>query len=112
MSSCLADNSSSTSSPRLTRTAHYSPLLHNAILSLAACLSDDPPSNQELSDSDGPPTSRELAGMFASKAKANVEVECERPMLSTVQGLMLLSSYHSGSGRDAIGWLYSGMGIR
>lgn len=84
-----------------TRTSFYSPLLHNAVLSLAATFSDD----ARITENDA-------GAIFATKAKALIEDEAERPMLSTVQGLMLLGSYHSGSAKHGLGWLYSGMGLR
>ena len=75
------------------RTSYYSTLLHNALLSLAVSYSDDP----RLTESD--------AGLkFAARAKEAIEDEAERPMLSTVQGLMLLGSYHSGNARHGLGW--------
>ncbi|KAM0747627.1 hypothetical protein T439DRAFT_383241 [Meredithblackwellia eburnea MCA 4105] len=88
------------SSPaRPSRTSYYSSLLHNAVLSLATAYSDDP--------------RLEGAGVaFADKAKEAMEEEAERPMLSTVQGLMLLGSYYSGRARHGLGWLWAGMGLR
>ncbi|GEM10769.1 cytoplasmic protein [Rhodotorula toruloides] len=83
------------------RTSAYSPLLHNALLSLACSLSDD----QRLRDR---ADAKELSG----RAKSLVEDEGERPMLSTLQGLLLLGSYHSGNGLQGLGYLYSGIAFR
>ncbi|BGP02993.1 hypothetical protein NBRC10513v2_006720 [Rhodotorula toruloides] len=83
------------------RTSAYSPLLHNALLSLACSLSD----GERLRDRSD---AKELSG----RAKALVEDEGERPMLSTLQGLLLLGSYHSGNGLQGLGYLYSGIAFR
>lgn len=64
---------------------HYSPLTHNAILSVALAYSD----NEHL-------RSREIREKFAKHAKAFLEAECRSATLSTVHGLAVLSSFHSG----------------
>ncbi|KAK1232452.1 hypothetical protein PQX77_004429 [Marasmius sp. AFHP31] len=80
------------------RASHYSPMLHNAILSIAANYCE----GSRLGAKDrGKP--------FASKAIEYIGVEGERPMLSTVSALMLLGSYHSGTARQSLGYMYSGM---
>lgn len=66
-------------------TQHYSPLTHNAILSVALAYSD----NEHL-------RSRETREKFAKHAKLFLEAECRSATLSTVQGLAILSSFHSG----------------
>ncbi|KAL0065758.1 hypothetical protein AAF712_007241 [Marasmius tenuissimus] len=83
------------------RASHYSPMLHNAILSIAANYCE----GSRLGTKDrGKP--------FASKAIEYIGVEGERPMLSTVSALMLLGSYHSGTAKQSLGYMYSGMGLR
>ena len=67
------------------QTWHYSPLTHNAILSVALAYSD----NEHL-------RSREVREKFAKHAKLFLEAECRSATLSTVQGLAVLSSFHSG----------------
>ena len=79
------------------RTAHYSPFLHNAILSIACAFSDDPIIRQC--------GNREL---FAKKAKEVLEDECIRPTISTVSGFQFLASYHSGRNEHGLGFLYCG----
>jgi hypothetical protein len=97
MAICL---STSSPSPPPERTSFYSPLLHNAILSLAVAYCDDPRVRNV-----------EAGLFFASVAKDAIEIEVERPMLSTVQGLMLLGSFHSGSARHGQGYYFAGAGL-
>ena len=79
------------------RAAHYSPMLHNALLAVATAFSDTP----TVKD---PQVRKE----FASKAKGYLEYECERPTLSTVAALSMLASYHSSEGVPELGHLYFG----
>lgn len=97
MSACLSFSAISS----LARTSQYSGLLHNAILSLAANYSD----HSCLGPND-------RGAVFASEAKRAIDSEAESPMLSTVVGLMLLGSYHSGTARHGLGYMYAGMGLR
>ncbi|ORY78476.1 fungal-specific transcription factor domain-domain-containing protein [Leucosporidium creatinivorum] len=83
------------------RTSYYSPMLHNAILALAVVYCSDP----RVKDVDA-------VNLFASAAKAALEAEVERPMLSTLQGLMVLGSVHSGTSRHGAGYHYGGAGLR
>ncbi|ESK84965.1 fungal specific transcription [Moniliophthora roreri MCA 2997] len=83
------------------RTSYYSPLLHNAVLSMGANFCEDP--RLGIRDRGRP---------FAMKAIEAITIEGERPMLSTVSGLMLLGSYHSGNAKQSLGYLYAGMGLR
>ncbi|KAH8691881.1 fungal-specific transcription factor domain-containing protein [Talaromyces proteolyticus] len=53
-----------------------------------------------------------MAEFFSSRAKALLEVEMDRPSVSTVQALVVLSAHEAAFTRDARGWLYSGMAIR
>jgi hypothetical protein len=64
---------------------HYSILFHNAILAVALAYSDDVRLR-----------SRDFRSRFAQHAKSRLEEECRAPSLATVQGLGILSSYHSG----------------
>ncbi|GAA5984765.1 hypothetical protein JCM10908_003494 [Rhodotorula pacifica] len=96
---CLC--ASSSSSPP--RTSNYSPLLHNALLSLAVSFSDDP---RILSDKTA------LSEALATRAKSEIEREGERPTLATLQGLLLIGSHGSGSGRQGLGYIYSGIALR
>lgn len=82
------------------RTSYYSPLLHNAILSLAVSFSDDPRVHDV-----------EAGLFFASVAKDSIDIEVERPMLSTCQSLMLLGSFYSSSARHGLGWHHAGAGM-
>lgn len=84
----LRDFAIAITSPRSSRpptTQHYSTLTHNAILSVALGYSD----NDHL-------RSREVREKFAKHAKLYLEAECRSATLSTVQGLAVLSSFHSG----------------
>ncbi|WWD21795.1 hypothetical protein CI109_106283 [Kwoniella shandongensis] len=83
------------------KTPHYSPLLHNAILSIALGFSDEP----YLSS----PATRKI---FAKKAKDHIDREGEKPSVATVQALAHLASYHSLAAEHNLGWLYIGMALR
>lgn len=83
------------------RTSYYSPMLHNAILSLGVVFCTDPRV-----------ASIPAAFIFATAAKEFLEAEVERPLLSTMQGLMTLGSVHSGSGRHGLGYYFANSGIK
>ncbi|KAI0051397.1 hypothetical protein FA95DRAFT_1554474 [Auriscalpium vulgare] len=83
------------------KTAHYSPLLHNALLSVAAAFSDDP----LVKD----PVARRR---YADRARDLMEGECERPKLSAILGLSILANYHSTSGNPTLGYMYFGISAR
>lgn len=89
MSKCLAADDPTAP----LRLAHYSPLLHNALIALAAGLSPTPV--------DAEPYSR--------LAKTHIEPEAENKLLSSVQGLFILAEYHAGAARQTIGFLYFGI---
>ncbi|KAL4912391.1 fungal-specific transcription factor domain-containing protein [Aspergillus aurantiobrunneus] len=55
---------------------------------------------------------KSLVDFFGDRAKALLEVELDSPCVATVQALVICSSLEVGSGREARGWLYSGMAIR
>lgn len=89
------------SSPPVPKTPHYSPMLHNAILAIALCFSDNP--YLRLG---------ETRNRFAAEAKNCVEQEGTSPTVATVQALLHLASYHSTAAEHNIGWLYMGMALR
>ncbi|KAG6831081.1 hypothetical protein H0H87_006197 [Tephrocybe sp. NHM501043] len=94
----LRDMYQALSAPRSqppSKTAHYSPMLHNALLAVATAFSDDP-------------RIRDLRARhaFATLAKSYVEAECQQPNISVVHGLSTLGSYHSGLGEQTLGYLY------
>ncbi|GAA6023162.1 hypothetical protein JCM10207_005747 [Rhodosporidiobolus poonsookiae] len=97
MACCLAK---SVPSPPI-RLSNYSPLLHCAILAIACSFKDDP----RLADG----TSSEK---LAKKAKAAMEDEAERPMLSALRGLLLLGSWHTGAAKIGLAYVYAGIAIR
>ena len=79
---------------------YFSPLLYNAILAHATHISDRP-------------NMKRLGDELFLKARRLVEMEAEKPTVTTVQALMLLGSREAGCGRDSgLGWLYSGMSFR
>ena len=51
---------------------------------------------------------RTLAEFFAERSKVLLEIELDSPCVSTVQALLLLSSYEAGVQRTARSWLYGG----
>ena len=87
--------------PPVPKTPHYSPMLHNAILAIALCFSDNP--YLRLG---------ETRNRFAVEAKNCVEQEGTSPTVATVQALLHLASYHSTAAEHNIGWLYMGMALR
>jgi hypothetical protein len=82
------------------KTPHYSPMLHNALMSLATAFSDDP-RIRDLS-------SRQY---FARKAKTYMEAECHRPNISVLHALSILGSFHSSQGEQTLGYVYFGQSI-
>jgi hypothetical protein len=83
------------------KTPHYSPMLHNALMSLATAFSDQ----TRIRDLN----SRQY---FARKAKDYIEAECQRPNISVVHALSILASFHSSQGDQTLGYLYFGMSGR
>lgn len=49
---------------------------------------------------------------FGKRAEDFLKVELSRPLLATVQGLSVKSSYHSIDGDPTAGWAYFGMADR
>lgn len=95
-----------------TRTPFYSPLLHNIVLAMGArmwhgerVMKPFPPINQSAVPEEA--GERDLADMaadaFHARAKECFDVECERPMQSLVNGLLLMASFNSGRARPNLG---------
>lgn len=60
------------------------------------------PALRDYPESAGDPA--EIAGdAFANQAKSYFNEECEMPMQSTVNGLLLLASFYSGRGKPNLG---------
>ncbi|WPH04400.1 Nitrogen assimilation transcription factor nit-4 [Acrodontium crateriforme] len=91
------------------RKTHYcTPLLVNAILALGCHFTSHPGSRSDPEDSG-------TAGdHFFREAKRLImeNDEHEKPRLTTVQALALMSVREAGCGREAKGWVYSGMSFR
>ena len=89
------------------RDAHYSPLLHNTILSLACQISPETVSpTADTRQSGG------LAAVLAAHARGMIDEEAGRPQLSTAKGMMLLGAYSWSIGSHSLGWFYEGIGAR
>ncbi|KAJ1554383.1 hypothetical protein HK405_005227, partial [Cladochytrium tenue] len=86
--------------------AKESPLLLNAMYSLAARFSAHPSIRL---NKDAMYTAGEA---FYVKARQLVDHYMDVPTTSTVTALLLLASYAAGSGRGSAAWMYSGMAIR
>ncbi|KAF8747472.1 nitrogen assimilation transcription factor, partial [Rhizoctonia solani] len=74
---------------------YYSPFLHCALMALATIFSNDPRVR-----------SKYVREQFANRAKQLLEGECERPTLTTIQGLVFLSEYHGSLGERVLAYLY------
>ena len=81
--------------------AHYSPMLHNAVLALATAYSDDPLLK-----------SQRYRNMFAERAKSYIESECQKPTVALVTALGTITAYHSVCGDQSLAYLYFGMAGR
>ncbi|KAL3487352.1 fungal-specific transcription factor domain-containing protein [Aspergillus germanicus] len=86
-------------------TSFYSESLRNAMCALGACF-------EARYHTQFVTFPKSLVEFFGERAKALLEMELDSPSIATVQALVILSNLESGSGRDARGWLYSGMAIR
>ncbi|KAL4940033.1 hypothetical protein BDV06DRAFT_27066 [Aspergillus oleicola] len=86
-------------------TPYYSESLRNAICALGA-------SFETRYHPDFVTFPESMVDFFGTRAKALLEVELDSPCIATVQALVICSSLEVGSGREARGWLYSGMAIR
>ncbi|KAI0658680.1 hypothetical protein C8Q70DRAFT_993521 [Cubamyces menziesii] len=83
------------------KSAHYSPMLHNAVLALATAYTDDP----LIKD-------MRYRRLFARKAKSYIEAECQRPTIPLITALGVLAAFHSAAGEQSLGYLYFGMAGR
>lgn len=90
------------------KTEYCTPLLVNAMLALGCHFSSWPAARSDPSDS------ATAGDHFFKEAKRLILVndEHENPRLATVQALALMSVREAGCGREAKGWLYSGMSFR
>ncbi|POS80535.1 fungal specific transcription factor [Diaporthe helianthi] len=89
-------------------TIYCSPLLVNAMLALGCHFTDVPGAFAVPGDS------RTKGDHFFAAAKKVIidNDEYEKPKLVTVQALALMSVREAGCGREAKGWVYSGMSFR
>ncbi|KAI3402280.1 hypothetical protein diail_210 [Diaporthe ilicicola] len=89
-------------------TIYCSPLLVNAMLALGCHFTDVPGAFAVPGDS------RTKGDHFFAAAKKLIidNDEYEKPRLVTVQALALMSVREAGCGREAKGWVYSGMSFR
>ena len=90
------------------KTEYCTSLLVNAILALGCHFTSWPAARQDQSDS------ATAGDHFFKEAKRLILVndEHENPKLTTVQALALMSVREAGCGREARGWVYSGMSFR
>ena len=79
------------------KTAHYSPMLHNALIALATAFSDNPHLRN---------LKTRLA--FLEKAKSYIDIECDCPNISVVYGLAMIGSFHASMDQPGLGFLYFG----
>ncbi|OBT90556.1 hypothetical protein VE02_01001 [Pseudogymnoascus sp. 03VT05] len=90
------------------RTLYCSALLVNAMLALGCHFTNSPAG---CADPDDPATKGDA--FFQEAKRLFVENdEYEKPRLTTVQALALMSLREAGCGREAKGWVYSGMSFR
>lgn len=54
------------------------------------------------------PAVRKLGRTYADRAKQDLNLELEQPTVATLQGCLLISDFEATSGRDRVGWIYSG----
>lgn len=83
------------------RTVYYSPMLHNAVLSVSAVFSDDP----YLRD----PKTRHY---FVTAAKSYLDAECKKPEISLVHALAFMGTFYADLGDRIQGELHFGMSSR
>ena len=90
------------------KSEHCTPLLVNAILAIGCHFSSWPGARADPNDS------ATAGDHFFKEAKRLIleNDEHEKPKLSTVQALALMSVREAGCGREAKGWVYSGMSFR
>ncbi|KAI0782595.1 fungal-specific transcription factor domain-containing protein [Abortiporus biennis] len=83
------------------KSSHYSPMLHNAVMSVAFSYSDDPYRRQ-----------LEFRAKFADKAMSYFEQDCAKPTIPLVMALSLLASFHATKGEQGLGYIFFGMSAR
>lgn len=90
------------------RTEYCTPLLVNAMLALGCHFTSWPAARSDPNDS------ATSGDHFFREAKRLIleNDEHENPRLATVQALALMSVREAGCGREARGWVYSGMSFR
>ena len=79
------------------KSSHYSPMLHNAIFTIAPAYSDDPRLREVR-----------FREHFAKKAKEYIENDCEKPSIPVVMALSIIASYHATRGEQSLGYMYFG----
>jgi hypothetical protein len=90
------------------RAVYCSPLLVNAMLALGCHFTSSPAG---CADPNDPATKGDA--FFAEAKRLIVENdEYEKPRLTTIQALCLMSVREAGCGREAKGWVYSGMAFQ
>ncbi len=114
MHRCLT---TATNPPPLYRSTHYSPLLHNALLSLACTLwkggqvQPFPAPDPARYPTHLPPA-QVASNAFYDQAKVLMEGEMTRPIVSTVRAMMLIASINASRSRATLGYTYAGMAFR
>ena len=90
------------------KTVYCTPLLVNAMLALGCHFTSWPEARSDPQDS------ATAGDHFFREAKRLIleNDEHEKPQLATVQALALMSVREAGCGREARGWVYSGMSFR
>ena len=90
------------------RTMYCSTLLVNAMLALGCHFTNSPAGCADPND----PTTKGDAFFQEAKRLIVENDEYEKPRLTTVQALALMSVREAGCGRETKGWVYSGMSFR
>jgi hypothetical protein len=90
------------------RTVYCSSLLVNAMLALGCHFTNSPKGCADPND----PTTKGDAFFAEAKRLIVDNDEYEKPRLTTIQALALMSVREAGCGREAKGWVYSGMSFR
>jgi hypothetical protein len=85
-------------SPPFPETDHYSPMLHNVMIAIGSGHRSD--------------LGLESIRNFVTHAKTCWDEATMRPSLAILQSLLLLSTYHQGTGEYVCGWMYMAMANR
>jgi hypothetical protein len=90
------------------KTYYCTPLLVNAVLALGCHFTSNPGAREDPEDS------ATAGDHFFKEAKRLImeNDEHEKPRMATVQAMALMSVREAGCGREAKGWIYSGMSFR